>query len=261
MMTVTVLTDNHPGKQTAAEHGFSCLVEHDRKRILFDSGQSDLFLNNASILGIDPGMIDTMVLSHGHYDHGNGFRYLDGGGLICHPGCFVKRYRKSDHSSIGLALTREEMAEKFDLILTREPFYLSDRILFLGEIPRITDFESKQSTFVLETGEDDFVEDDSALALIGDRGVFVITGCGHAGIVNTLEHARRVTGSEKITGIMGGFHLKQADEQARQTVRYLKEQGVARVLPSHCTGDPALSLFEEAFGIRRVRSGDRFLFS
>jgi 7,8-dihydropterin-6-yl-methyl-4-(beta-D-ribofuranosyl)aminobenzene 5'-phosphate synthase len=90
--------------------------------------------------------------------------------------------------------------------------------------------------------------------------LFVITGCGHAGIVNTLEYARKVTGMDKIFGVMGGFHLKQDDSQTRETIRYLEAQEVVHVLPSHCTEGPALALFEEVFGSRRVRTGDRYSF-
>ena len=259
-MIISILTDNLPGRETAAEHGLSYLIEHDGRKVLFDTGQSNLFLKNASIMGLDMPLFHTIVLSHGHFDHGNGLRHLEGGDLICHPGCFVKRYRKSDHSYIGLRLSEEQMAEKFNLIRSREPNAISDRILFLGEIPRVTDFESNQSTFVLENGEADFIEDDSAIALISDHGLFVITGCGHAGIVNTLEHARNTTGIERIYGVMGGFHLKQPDHQTKETIRYLKKHEVPHVYPSHCTGEPALALFDEVFCSKRVQTGDRFTF-
>ncbi len=256
-MMISVLTDNAPGPDTPAEHGLSYLVEHDGKTILFDAGQSDLFLKNASVMGLTLDHLDTIVLSHGHFDHGGGLRFLAGGDLICHPGCFVKRYRKQDHSFIGLEQSEEEFSGKFNLIHTREPLFISDRIIFLGEIPRTATFESTHSTFVLENGTDDLVMDDSALALIGDQGLFVITGCGHAGIVNTLEHARNVTGIGKIDGVMGGFHLKQADLQTQETIRYLKGHQVRRVHPSHCTTGPALQMFLNEFGSQRVRTGDR----
>lgn len=259
-MIISVLTDNVPGRDTPAEHGLSYLVEHDGKIVLFDTGQSDLFLRNASVMGNSLDHLDSIVLSHGHFDHGDGLRFLEGGELICHPGCFVERYRKSDHSFIGLKLSEEEMAARFNLIRTTEPLAISDRIIFLGEIPRMTAFESKQSTFVLDNGEDDFVMDDSAIALVTDQGLFVITGCGHAGIVNTLEHARKITGIEKIYGVMGGFHLKQADHQTLETIRYLKELKVPHIYPSHCTAGAALEMFSEVFGSQKVKTGDCYTF-
>ena len=209
-MTISILTDNYSGGDFPTEHGLSYLIEHNGERILFDTGQSDLFLMNARTMGINLKNIDTIILSHGHFDHGNGLQYLAGGKLICHPGCFVKRYRKADYSYIGLKNSKEELSKKFNLVISSKPYHISDKIVFLGEIPRITVFESKHTSFILDGGIPDFVMDDSAIALLLDKGLFVVTGCGHAGVVNTLEHAKKVTGENTIYGIMGGFHLKKA---------------------------------------------------
>ena len=89
-----------------------------------------------------------------------------------------------------------------------------------------------------------------------DQGIFVITGCGHSGIVNTLEHAKHVSGINDILGIMGGFHLKFADQQTKETISYLKKNNVKYVYPSHCTELPALIEFYKAFSIRQIKTGD-----
>lgn len=259
-MQISVLTENHAGPFTLAEHGLSYLIEFDGKRILFDTGQSDLFLKNARIMNIGLENIDTIVLSHGHFDHGNGLDFLSGGNLICHPDCFVRRYRKSDRSFIGLEKTKAELSDKFNLITSSEPYNISEKIFFLGEIPRLTDFESKHKNFVLEDGTHDFVMDDSSLVMILQEGLFIVTGCGHAGIVNTLEHAKKTTGIDTIYGVMGGFHLKEIDMQTKETIRYIKENKVKHVMPSHCTEFPALTVFYESFGIRQVKTGDIFKF-
>lgn len=259
-MIISILTDNNPGANTSAEHGLSYLIEYDGKRILFDTGQSNLFLKNAHFMGVDMTLIDAIVLSHGHFDHGDGLEYMPGGKLICHPGCFVKRYRKADYSYIGLKHSKNELAEKFRLITSKKPYSISEKIVFLGEIPRVTDFESKVTSFVLEGGIPDFVMDDSGIALLSDRGLFVITGCGHAGIVNSLEQAKKVTGENRIYGIMGGFHLKKADRQTKETILYLQENHVKHVYPSHCTEHPALELFYKNFGTNQVKTGDVFTF-
>ena len=259
-MKVSILTDNYPGGNTAAEHGLSYFIEHDGTKILFDTGQSDLFLRNASLMGIDPEERDLIILSHGHFDHGNGLRHLSGGRLVCHPGCFVKRYRTVDHTYIGLKNSHDEIVEKFNLITSKAPYRVSDSILFLGEIPRITDFESQQTSFSFEDGTPDFVADDSAVALQTDKGLFVITGCGHAGVVNTLEHAKKSTGEQRIFGIMGGFHLKKRDRQTIETIQYLKKNKVEHVIPSHCTALPALVAFTESFKTRSVKTGDVYTF-
>lgn len=255
-MRISVLTENTAGHHFPAEHGLSYLIEHDGKRILFDTGQSDLFLKNAKRMKVGLNEIDAIVLSHGHYDHGDGLAFLDGGTLVCHPGCFVRRYVKPETRYIGLNQTREELAAKFNLIASKDPYSISDRVLFAGEVPRMTDFESKHTTFIFEDGSPDFVADDSALLLILDAGLFIVAGCGHSGIVNIIEHARKITGISKIHGVMGGFHLKERDRQTIETIKYIKKTGAEHVLPSHCTELPALAAFFEEFGMKQVKAGD-----
>ncbi|MFN2313459.1 MAG: hypothetical protein ABR531_03320, partial [Bacteroidales bacterium] len=200
--------------------------------------------------------IDFIILSHGHFDHGNGLEHLQSGTLICHPGCFIKRYRKSDNSYIGLKDSREELEARFNLITSREPYRISESIVFAGEIPRITPFESAKTSFIMEDGTPDFVADDSALIITVPQGLFVITGCGHAGIVNTMEHASRISGGKEIYGIMGGFHLKEDDHQTKETVNYIKTSKVAHILPSHCTSGAALGRFHATFDVRTIKTGD-----
>lgn len=156
--------------------------------------------------------------------------------------------------------SKDELAEKFNLVTTSMPYQITGKIIFLGEIPRITGFESKQTSFILDGGMPDFVMDDSALAILHDKGLFVITGCGHAGIVNTLEHAKNITGENKIYGIIGGFHLKEANRQTKETILYLQENHVKNIYPAHCTEQPALELFYNNFGKNMVRTGDIFTF-
>jgi len=259
-MKISVLTDNHAGPYTQAEHGLSYFVEYDGNRILFDAGQSDLFLKNAALMKIDLSKNELIVLSHGHFDHGNGLEFLNGGRLICHPGCFVKRYRKSDMSYIGLNHSRSELAEKFEIHSSSEPVKITEKIYFLGEIPRLSEFESRTTPFVYEDGMPDFVLDDSAIALILPEGLFIITGCGHSGIVNTVEYARKVTGITKIFGVIGGYHLKGNGLQTRETIKYLKENNVTHIYPSHCNDFPALVAFYESFGNKQVKTGDIYDF-
>lgn len=255
-MKISVLAENHAGSLTRAEHGLSYFIEFEEHRILFDTGQSDLFLENAEKMGLKIENPDCIVLSHGHFDHGNGLEYLDHGNMVCHPGCFVKRFGKNNSRYIGLKNTMEELSAKFNITTSAGPWPLGKKILFLGKIPRSTDFESVNTTFIFENGNPDFVEDDSAVAMILPDGLFIVTGCGHAGIVNTIEHARKITGVNRISGIMGGFHLREIDVQTLETVRYLKENNVRHVLPSHCTELPALTAFYSNFGIRQIKTGD-----
>jgi 7,8-dihydropterin-6-yl-methyl-4-(beta-D-ribofuranosyl)aminobenzene 5'-phosphate synthase len=259
-MRISVLAENHSGPYTAAEYGLSYLIEYDDKRLLFDTGQSNLFLKNAEIMNVSMDNIDMIILSHGHFDHGNGLSYLSGSSLVCHPGCFVKRYRRSDRMYIGLKNSRDELSWMFNLITSADPFKITEKIIFMGEIPRLTDFESRATSFVFENGTPDFVMDDSGLVLILPEGLFVVTGCGHSGIVNMLEHAKKITGIKKLFGVIGGFHLKENDLQTKETIKYLNESGIKNVLPSHCTDLPALAAFYDNFGFKQVRTGDILTF-
>lgn len=255
-MRVSVLTENSAGGQFQAEHGLSYLVEYKGVKILFDTGHSDLFIQNAIKLGINLHKeVDTVVLSHGHWDHGNGLRFIENKTLITHPEAFIKRYRKGGNQNIGLALSKEELVSKFKLITSAEPFFITPEVVYLGSIPRQNDFEAQTTPFVNETGEDDFVPDDSALAIVMDDALVLISGCAHAGICNTLEYARKVTGIQKIKAVMGGFHLKQNNRQTRLTIDYFKDHQVEQVFPSHCTDLPALAAFYDAFQINQVKTG------
>lgn len=238
-----------------SEHGLSFLLEVDRKKILFDTGASDLYKRSAAKLGIDLGKVDRIVLSHGHWDHGNGLEYMMGVPLICHPGCFVKRYRKSDDTNLGLSLSREELDDRFELETYPHPVRLSDHLWFLGEIPRKNNFEAKTTKYILEDGSDDFIMDDTGLVAVTRKGLVIISGCAHSGISNMIEYARQVTGIFRVAAVIGGFHLKAANKQTRKTIEYFEKLEVPQLIPSHCTLEPALDLFRQTFGGRELLVG------
>ncbi|MEA3343259.1 MAG: MBL fold metallo-hydrolase [archaeon] len=254
-MKLTVLNDNTAGRICPAEFGLSFLLEEDKK-VLFDLGPSDIFIRNAKALNISLEDIDCIVLSHGHWDHGNGLKFIKNKKLICHPDCFIKRYLKKDDAYIGMPLTLEEAKNNFELILIKDPYQISQNIIFLGEIPRKNSFESTKTPFYKDEKKDDFVMDDSAIAINSQKGLIIITGCSHAGICNIAEHAKKVTGIEKIHAVIGGFHLKYAGEITGRTIEYFKKEKIEKIYPSHCTELPALSKFYEAFKIEQIHSGD-----
>lgn len=246
MLKISVLTDNRAARDFKAEWGLSLFIEKDGKSILFDFGDSDLFLKNAEKLGINPLAADHFLLSHGHWDHGNGLRFMPKIKLICHPDAFIKRY--SGSNNIGLPFTLEEAKEKFDLVLTDSPMTIEEDIFFLGTIERKFDFENITTPFVREDGSIDTLKDDSGLAIITDKGLAVISGCAHAGICNTVEHAKKITGVDKVYAVFGGFHLKGGDAQCAETIDYLKNVKAEYISTSHCTQFPALIEFANAFG-------------
>jgi len=261
MLTISVLTDNTAGGQFLAEHGLSYLIEIDNEKILFDAGHSNVFLKNAQKLKIEiENEVKTVVLSHGHWDHGNGLKYLSNKTLITHPASFSKRYRKIDHTTVGMDLTKNDIEKLFTLKESKDPLQLTENLFFLGEIPRNNDFESQATSFEFADGSDDFIPDDSALAAIVNNELIVITGCSHSGICNICEHAKKVSGVNKIKAVMGGFHLKKQDKQSLKTVEYFKKNKVAKLLPSHCTALPALALFHSTFKTEQVKTGMVFRF-
>ena len=260
-MKLTVLTENVAGGKFLAEHGLSYLIEHDGKTILFDTGHSDVFMQNAQQMGIElQNVVDYIVLSHGHWDHGDGLQYVENKPLITHPNAFIKRTRKNGLINIGLTLDKETLEKRFTLITSAKSYEISESILFLGEIPRSNNFESQSTNFVDEQGIADFVPDDSALAIIQDKSLVIVSGCAHSGICNICEYAKKVTGVSKISAVIGGFHLKHVDEQTRQTIAYFKNEQINRIIPSHCTELPALSAFYSEFKINQLKTGQVLTF-
>lgn len=260
-MKLTVLTDNCAGSGFLAEHGLSYLIESKEQKILFDTGHTDVFLKNAKKLDIDIQQeVNTIVLSHGHWDHGDGLRFMKGQKLITHPQSFMERFRGSDGGNIGLSLTKKEMEGKFDMTLCKEAYRITEDVIFLGEIPRLTEFESKTTPFVDKNNTPDFVPDDSAITIVHNNELIVVSGCAHSGICNIIMQAQKVTGITKVKAVIGGFHLKTNNMQTKKTIQFLKQHGVEQVFPSHCTQLEALIAFSKDFNSSQVKTGRIFNF-
>lgn len=212
------------------EHGLSLYIEYADEKILFDAGQSDLFLRNAEKMGVNLSLIDFIVLSHGHYDHGNGLVHLSNRTLLCHPDVFLRRYR--DETYIGLNQTKESIEEKFDLITSRKPYFITKDICFLGEV------NPRKTKYVLDDGSIDYIPDDSALAIQSKDGIIIITGCSHAGILNIIEKSKDVFNEDKIYAIIGGFHLKEVNSTLDVVDEGLKN--IDHIYTGHCTSQQVM---------------------
>ncbi|MCF8380285.1 MAG: MBL fold metallo-hydrolase [Bacteroidales bacterium] len=273
-MKIYVLTENMPGGKFGAEHGISYYIQHNGQRILFDTGHTDLFLRNASTLGIDLlKNTDTIVLSHGHWDHGDGLPKLlaahqainpgaklhsDRGEavqFISHPEIFQTRYRKGENENIGIKVNLSELETAFNIQLSAKPIEIEPGIFYMGEIPRNTVFESKTTAFVLENQEADFIIDDSGLVLVEKDEIILISGCAHSGICNMMEYAKEITGLNKFKAVLGGFHLKLNNLQTKETIKYIKSQKIDQIFPSHCTQLPALAAFYQEFEFQQLKTG------
>lgn len=239
MKKITILCDNNTkiDQYLLAEPALSFLIETNDKKILFDFGYSDVYLKNAETLNIDLNQIDKAVLSHGHNDHTGGLAYWDFKKipLICHPDCLGKTvYEGLD---IGNPLSESKLKEKFELKMTKEPVWLSEDLCYLPEIPVSFDFEKRVPIgrkLINQMWEDDLVKEDSALALKTENGLWIITGCSHAGICSIIAYAQKVTGIRNIAGVIGGFHLLKQDEKLFNTIETLKHFNVGRLIPTHC---------------------------
>ena len=253
MLTVTVLAENSANREDmAAEYGLSLFLEFEDSVILFDTGQSDAFLRNAEVLGCNLERVTDIVLSHGHYDHSTGLQYAldwfrrhrpdNPPRLITHPDSLAERFWTSPKGKvmpIGMPEASKKALRDYPLVLSREPLRISERIVFLGEVPRprpelaalLGDLEHPDS------GVPDQILDDSGLAFITPKGLMLVLGCGHAGVVNIVEHARAVTGADHVHSILGGLHLAHAPRKMiEQTLEYAHERRVERLYGCHCTG-------------------------
>ena len=251
-----------------AEHGFSMLVTvtrlgHDH-HLLFDAGMTPNGLrDNMRRLGLSPFEIELVVLSHGHSDHVTG---LDGFiravgpsnlPLVVHPGAFAKR-RIAIPGLLELELpspSRTALAEAGLQIVERpQPSLLfDDSVLITGEVDRTTDFEHGMPFHEALTdgawAPDPLIVDDQALIVhVAGHGLVVLTGCGHAGIVNIVRYARRLTGIETVAAVVGGFHLSGPafEPIIKPTVAALAEIGAEAIIPAHCTGWRAAQALAEA---------------
>lgn len=253
-MKLKILLDNTAKEGFESVHGFSVLVESDKK-ILFDSGPNELFIKNAEKLGEDFSDIDTVILSHGHWDHGDGLKYLSSKKLILHPDCFIPRHRKRNNTHVGLSMNKDELSKNFTIQESKKPLWISENMVFLGEIPRSNDFESKISPFLLPDGSPDFVPDDSAIAITSNNGLIVISGCAHSGICNTVEYAKEVCKTNAVYAVIGGFHLKEIDALTIKTIEYLKAENIEILGPTHCTSFKVRDEFAKSFNLLELASG------
>lgn len=261
MITVSILTDNSATEGFDSEHGLSLFIEHADSHIIFDTGNSNIFLENAKKLDIPILDISTaVVLSHGHWDHGNGLRFLPRKTLIAHPAVCTERFRKKDNSYIGINLTQAELETQFSVMWSKQPQTISDNIIFLGEIPRVTRFESQQTPFITAQNTEDFVPDDSGIVIIHNNSLIIISGCAHAGICNTILHAQHITGIKEIAAIIGGFHLHTVDATTIHTLDFLKQQTMSHIYPSHCTGKDVAELLQEITRVSPTYAGMKIRF-
>lgn len=247
---ITVLCDNSVGpiSGTLGEHGFAALIEADGcAPLLFDTGQGFTLLHNARRMGKDLRRVESVVLSHGHFDHCGGLMPLlqEHGPkrVYAHEAVFSPRHRVKDTGEcypIGIPHDRAALEHAGATFSLGNSFReIQPGISLTGEVPRVTPFETgDQGLFCDCSGQEpDATPDDQSLVVETERGLVVVLGCCHAGLVNTLEHIAYLTGRRDIYALVGGSHLGFCGrEQFDRTAEALGAMGIRKLALSHCTG-------------------------
>lgn len=250
MNKATVLCENSVfwNEGAVAEHGWSVFIQTDQGNLLLDTGQGLGIINNARILGIDLTSIKGIVLSHHHYDHTGGLRSVleninKSIPVYAHPDIFKESYvtRRGKIRYIGIPY-KKELLETLGADFKFSPAVreILPGIFLTGEIPRLTSYEKGDADLVVKSAGafvKDNIIDDQSLVIKTAQGLFVILGCAHSGIINTLEYARKITGEERIHTVIGGTHLGPvSEEQKAESIKDLKKYNVSKLGVSHCTG-------------------------
>ena len=261
-LSVTVLVDNIARQGLMAEHGLSLWIDDGKNKALLDTGQGSVIQANCQRLGIDLPKVNTVVLSHGHYDHTGGLKtVLDGASkvnLYLHPKAVEPKFSCHPDQpcrSVGMPLpvVRSVKAHNHirNLFWIEKPTIIRGGLTVTGPIPRHTDFEDVGGPFYLDSSRrqtDDLV-DDQAIFFESDEGLVVMVGCAHAGIVNTLDYVSKLTGRKTIHTVLGGIHLSSAShERIERTINAFQDYGVQQMALAHCTGKKPFDKFKRAFG-------------
>ena len=263
-MKLKILMDNHTEIDVyyLGEPAVSYWLETEGKCFLFDAGYSDAFLKNARDMGIDVTKAEAVLLSHSHNDHTGGLKPLLGldfakkPQFIAHPDALLPH--EWNGMDIGSPVSAEELAEAFHLKLTKEPVWLTEKLVWLGEIPRTQAFEPAYAIGTVDKdGEktEDYIPDDTALAYVGGKGLSIITGCSHGGICNIIAYAKKLTGVERVQSVLGGFHLFDVDERAKATIDYLQRENIPELYPCHCTSFAVRAALHQASPVTEVAVG------
>ncbi len=261
MIKLTILSENYVKTSFGlmAEHGFSVFVEKDQNSYLFDTGQNGICVHNSNKLGCNLKKIKKIILSHGHYDHCNGLESVlneisNPVEIIGHSSIFDKKYllENSSKKYIGIKLTQDYLENylqaKFNF---QDHFYEIDQgIWCTGEIPFTNQFEKIPSAFkIIEDDQikNDSLIDDNALIIDSKKGLIIILGCAHRGLINTISYISNTLKKEPYA-IIGGTHLHDASSEHFEFVKnYFKTSGIKIFAPAHCTGIDKIIDFQKEF--------------
>lgn len=270
MIVLRTLLENNLSQNKAliAEHGLSFMVETEKVKILFDCSAGSAARKNAEKMHVSLADVDYVVLSHSHYDHAGGYPDMAVHGvlapLITGPKFFEEKYagEGGKYAYLGCGFGEELLTEKgIERRVCEGCETLAEGCYVVGGFKRFYDFEKVPSRFVRQTREgmaaDEF-PDEVCLVLESEKGLVMVVGCSHPGILNMIESVRERFG-KPVYAVFGGSHLVEADEERlRETMRILKDMGIAAAGFNHCTGDAAQSCLAQSggFSYSHLKAGD-----
>lgn len=265
MLKIRILAENLVRQRNLlAEHGLSLWIEDDTDRVLFDVGQTDVYLHNARHLGIDLSQVNAIVLSHGHYDHTGGLPYFPDAAkrprIFVHPDAFLPKFEKTDdaqapYKAIGIPWQKDMLAHLENRIMfNTSTMQVGERLYILTEIPRTTDYEEPAKKLMVKKDDQmliDDLHDEQVLVCQREQGLVVMLGCSHPGVVNCLKYVRRLFPDQPIQSIIGGMHLERANKNRLiQTMDFFQKLDIAKIIPLHCTGQNVIWQMKRELGDR-----------